>query len=215
MPTLEHAAKLPSIIARPRPRRRTRVAPFAVAGGALALVVATHLIDLGADNLRIRALDASYEWSWSHIAATAAFGAGAVICGVGWRHARSKRRAWLAASALFGLLCIDTITRFHTHLTAWPVIYAPLLGGLFYAIVAVSWDTDFAPAVIAGVGLLGLSLAIHVFGHELVRAAGWGAGSWPYEIKVALKEGTELAGWVLVVPALGGLALRGRRDRSA
>jgi hypothetical protein len=208
MPALDHAAELPRIIA--TRRSRARLAPFALAGGALALVVTTHLVDFGVFDLRIRPLDSSYEWSWSHVAATGAFAAGAAIGAIGWRRAAGRRRAWLAGSALFGLLFVDNVTRFHAHVTAWPVIYAPLLGALFLAIVAVAWETELAPTVAAGVGLLGASLAIHVFGHELVRALGWGPRSWPYEVKVALKEGTELAAWTLLVPALGGLALRSR-----
>jgi hypothetical protein len=209
--TLDHAAELPPIIA--RHYARAHVTPFALAGGALTLVVTTHLVDLGVYDLTIRPLDASYEWSWSHVAATGALAAGAMIGAAGWRLAARRRRAWLAGSAIFGLLCVDNVTRFHTHITGWPLIYAPLLGTLFLAVAAVAWDTERAPAVAAGLGLLATSLAIHVFGHELVRALDWGPRSWPYEVKVALKEGTELAGWTLLVPALATLALRARIAR--
>jgi hypothetical protein len=55
--------------------------------------------------------------------------------------------------------------------------------------------------------LLLASLAIHVLGPSAVRALGWGPDSWAYQIKVGLKEGTELAGWVLLLPPLARLAL--------
>jgi hypothetical protein len=209
----EHAAVPSSRPGRIEWGARTRRLPFALAGGALALEVATHLVDFRVYDFRIRLLDSGYQWSWSQIAATAAFAAGAGVGCIGAMRATGRRRAWWAIAGLFGFFCIDGATRLHAHIGLWPLIYAPLLGGLLVAIGIVSWDTDLAPTVAAGIGLLFGSLAIHVFGHELVRAAGWGIGSWPYEIKVALKEGTELAGWVLLVPALAQLAYRGKRAR--
>ncbi len=58
------------------------------------------------------------------------------------------------------------------------------------------------------------SLAIHVLGPSAVRALGWGPDSWAYQVKVGLKEGSELAGWVLLLPPLARLALE-PRTRSA
>jgi hypothetical protein len=60
--------------------------------------------------------------------------------------------------------------------------------------------------VYAGLALLLSSLVIHVLGPDVVHALGWQQGSWAYQIKVALKEGTELAGWVVLVPAVVALA---------
>ena len=185
-----------------------RPLPLALAGGALAAEVTTHLVNFGAYDLRIHVLDSSYEWSWSHLAATGAFAAGAVIGAIGARRVARKRRAWLALAALFAVLFLDNVTRFHTHIGVWPLIYAPLFGGLLVAVLAVSRDTELAGTTVAAIALLVVSLGIHVFGHQLVSDLGWGADSWPYQVKVALKEGTELAGWVLLVPALASLAFR-------
>jgi hypothetical protein len=48
----------------------------------------------------------------------------------------------------------------------------------------------------------------------VVEALGWGSGSWVYQVKVGIKEGAELAGWLLVVVALTRLT-RARSARSA
>jgi hypothetical protein len=195
-------------------RRRVSPLPLALAGGALAVEVTTHLVNFGAYDLRIRVLDSSYEWSWSHLAATGAFAAAAVIGSIGAKRVARKRRAWLVLSALFAVLFVDNVTRFHTHVGVWPLIYAPLFGAVLVAVLAVSRDTELAGTTVAAIALLVASLGIHVFGHQLVRELGWGADSWPYQVKVALKEGTELAGWVLLVPALTSLAFGAERSRS-
>src|SRR3954447_26039497 len=43
---------------------------FALAVGVVILETITHLADFGLDNLGIRLLDSSYEWSYSHLLAT-------------------------------------------------------------------------------------------------------------------------------------------------
>jgi hypothetical protein len=204
----QQAPRLPSVVRAPGRARRTRtpMLPFAVAGGALALEIATHLIDFDAYHLRIRLLDSSYEWSWSHLLATVAFAAGAIAGWIGAMRPIPHRRVWLTICGLFAFLFVDNLTRLHEHIAVWPLIYAPLLAGLFVAIAAVTWKTDGAVIVATGIGLLFVSLAIHVFGPQFVSMLGWGVNSWPYQVKIAVKEGTELAGWVLLVPALGRLA---------
>jgi hypothetical protein len=189
-------------------RLRPAAAPYVAAAAALALETATHLLDYGAYDLRVRLLDSSAEWSYSHLLGTLAFAIGAVCGGVGAAAASRRRVAWWAICCLFAFLLVDNLTRFHEHVPAWPAIYAPALCALTAAIAIVAADTDLAPFVYAGIALLFGSLAIHVFGPGAVRAFGWSADSWAYQVKVALKEGTELAGWVLLVPALGRLARR-------
>ena len=51
-----------------------------------------------------------------------------------------------------------------------------------------------------------ISYAIHVFGVQAVEALGWGIESLAYQLKVGVKQGTELAGWLLLVLALWRLA---------
>jgi hypothetical protein len=190
-------------------RSQPRSLPVVLAGIAAALVVATNLIDFGADHEHVRILDAAAEWSWSHILATVAFAAGSLAGGLGARAGGSRRGAWQAIGLLFGVLLLDNVTRLHTHISFWPALYAPLLLGLSVAIWRVARGTRESVFVLAGLATLFVSLGIHVLGPHIVHAFGWGTGSWAYQVKVGLKEGTELAGWTLVVPGLWRLS-RGR-----
>jgi hypothetical protein len=180
--------------------------PYAAAGAALALEMTTHLLDFGVYDDRIRLLDSSYEWSWSHLAATAAFAACAAIGARAAVAATDRRRAWGTIWAAFSLLLVDNVTRMHDRIGFWPAIYAPLLLAVCVALVTVARGTERERIVQAGVGLLFGSFVVHVLGPSVVSLMGWGRGSWAYQVKVAIKEGTELAGWLLLVPALAQLA---------
>jgi hypothetical protein len=186
------------------------VLPFAAAGAALALESAIHLANFGLDDLRIRMLDSNYEWSYSHLLATGAFATGAVTSVIAARSGVRRARTWWTAGALFAFLAVDGATRIHEHIPAWPVVYAPVLVCLCVAVASLAEGTDEEPVVRAGIALLALSIVIHVFGPGVVHRLGWSPEGWAYQSKVALKEGTELAGWVLLVPALVRLAAGSR-----
>jgi hypothetical protein len=187
---------------RPAPRL-----PYAVAFGALTVEVAAHLLDFGLDDLRARVFDASQEWSWSHVVATAAFASGvAVSVFAARRRCSGSARHWWVLALLFGVLLADNVTRAHEAVALWPLIVLPALAGVAIATTRLARGTPaFRPALLA-LALLAASLIIHVLGHALVHEAGWGSATWGYQIKVALKEGTELAGWLLLVPVLARLA---------
>ena len=186
-------------------------APALAAGAAaFAVEVTTHLVDFGVYDLRIEFINSNYEWSYSHLLATVAFGIGAMTTAWGFFARREGRSAWAIACVVFALLFIDGAARIHEHVPAWPAVYAPLLIGLSASLVTIGRATDRAPVFYVGLALLFGSLAIHVAGPAVVRALGWPPDSWAYQVKVALKEGTELAGWVVLVPAVVQVA-RGRR----
>jgi hypothetical protein len=187
---------------------RARAALFAAGAAALTAEAVTHLVDFGVYDLRLRLLDSAYEWSLSHLLATGAFAVGAVACAVGATPAKPRRRAWAAGAGLFAFLLADNVTRLHEHVSFWPVVYAPVLLALSVSVVLVAEGTELDVVVYSGLGLLVGSLAVHVLGPPVVRTLGWGPDGWAYQVKVAIKEGTELAGWVLVVPALARLAVR-------
>jgi len=180
--------------------------------------MATQLLDFTAWNLRIRALDASYEWSWSHVASTTCIATGTVLCVAGAARAGGggRRRAWRAAAILMAVLLADNVTRLHEHVPHWPVVYAPLVVGLGVAMAAVAAGRPGARLVHAAVALLCLSLVIHVAGPKAVSALGWSPTSLAFQVKVGLKEGTELAGWLLLLTGLARLVPVGvRRPRPA
>jgi hypothetical protein len=193
--------------------------PYLLAGAALAASVTTTLIVFGAGaEGRLRFLDTAAEWSWTHVAATAAFAAGTVAAASALRAGTPPRPAWRLTAGAFGVLLADNVTRAHTHIAFWPAVYAPLLAILAGSAWSIARGTEEAPVVGAGLGLLAASIGIHVLGPGVVETLGWSRGSWAYALKVGLKEGTELAGWTLVVPALwrcaGSPASRASRRRS-
>jgi cytochrome bd-type quinol oxidase subunit 2 len=191
--------------------RQVPLRPWLVgAGVVVAVELATHLADFGAEDLRIKILDSAYQWSWSHLVATAAFATAAVLGFAGAGRSTGHRRAWRATGGLFAFLFVDNVTRLHEHFAGWPVVYAPLLGTLMLSLAVVAWDSDQRRIVLGALTLLLASLAIHVLGPHVVRALGWGPDSWAYQVKVGLKEGSELAGWVLLLPPLARLALQPR-----
>jgi hypothetical protein len=194
-----------------RARTGSRLAPYLVALLALAVESATHLVDFGAYDLRYKLLDSASEWSYSHLLATLAFAVGAAAGVAGVRAGARPRRAWIGIAALFALLLTDNVTRVHEHVPAWPLFYAPILLALAVSIVTAARRTDLAVIAWVGLATLGASLAIHVFGPGFLRLFGWGPQTWAYQIKVALKEGSELAGWVLLVPCVARLARRTSR----
>jgi hypothetical protein len=49
--------------------------------------------------------------------------------------------------------------------------------------------------------LLG-SVVIGQLAAHFLEAHGWTAGAWPYELKIVVKQGAELAGWILITGAL-------------
>jgi len=182
--------------------------------------MATQLLDFTAWNLRVRAIDASYEWSWSHVASTTCIAIGTVLCVAGAAGTdgggRGRRRAWRAAAVLMAVLLADNVTRLHEHVPHWPLVYAPLVVGLGVAVAAVAAGRPGGRVVHAAVGLLCLSLVIHVAGPKAVSALGWSPTSLAFQVKVGLKEGTELAGWVLLLTGLARLVPVGvRRPRPA
>jgi hypothetical protein len=186
---------------RTRSDRLAYLAAFAV----LMIEVAAHLLDFALDDLRVRLLDASTEWSWSHLLATAALASGAGISLLATRRRRDEARQWWSLAAFFGVLLADNVTRAHEAVPHWPLIVLPALAGVAIGVVRLARGTPVFETAVAGLALLLASFAIHVLGHALVHGLGWGPTTWGYQIKVALKEGTELAGWVLLVPVLARL----------
>ena len=169
-------------------------------------------------HLRVRLLDSGYEWSYSHLLSIAAVAVAVLVCAHAAADARAPRPAWTVAAALLGVLLIDNVTRLHEAVPAWPVVYGPVLAALGLAILAAVSGTHGARLAQLGVVLLGVSFAIHMFERQVLRLFGGDPASWGWghHIQVAAKEGIELAGWVLVVPALAmASAERAPRARRA
>jgi hypothetical protein len=167
-----------------------------LAAVVVAAQVSAHLFDFWALHLRSVLLDSASEHGlFVRLGGVAMLAtAGATLA-----HRRSSRlaiplafvTAWLFADSLLGL---------HEHVPHWKLVYAPLFG----AIAACYWllSAPLAPAprrlVRGALALLVLSAAIHVLGPPALAALGWGPSAWEYQVKIALKEATEIAGWILL-----------------
>jgi hypothetical protein len=165
----------------PRNRGVEPSRPLAALGAAAILTLfVTQLVDYRAFDLRYRFLNASYEWSYSHVLATAAFVIGAAVSTVGVARNRSDPTAWRVLAGVFVFLTLDNVTRLHEHVPGWPVFYAPLLVAVAVAATRVARKTPWLLTVRTGLVLLGLSLVVHVVGHAVVNAAGWTTGAGPF-----------------------------------
>lgn len=186
-----------------------------ILGVALLAVIATHLVGFAVDHPEPGWLNASASSSWSHRAVAVALAAATVACLWGAR-TRGERGAWLLAALILGFLAIDELTSLHAHVdeATWgKALYAPVLLVLGLSLWRLAVGTDQRGILAAALITLAVSFVIHVFGAHVVEALGWGTGSWAYQVKVALKEGTELAGWLLVLTVLLRLSTVGATSR--
>jgi hypothetical protein len=195
-----------------------------VRGGICAAVVVVaaevvgQLVDFGAYNLRISLLNSSTDHSvFSRLSSLALLlaAAGAFAAGRTYR-----RRGAMLASAVLGLLFVDSLTDLHSTIPGLEALEVLLLVTAAVALASFARVLDRPQAVLVwtGLGLLALSLAVHVLGPHIVAWLGWGPDSWAYQAKIAVKAGTELAGWaILATGLLSALAAapRARRPRAA
>ena len=192
---------------------RPRLPGVAVAAAAaLAVEMTTHLVDFGVYDLRVRVINSSLEVSYPHWLVTAATALATLAAVVATRRGAAPRAAWTAASVVLTFLLVDKVLGLHDRIPHWEALYAPALAVLVFALwsLAGSFSGREAALLRVGISLLVFSLAVHVAGPTLVRELGWSPDGWAYQVKVALKEGTELAGWVLVALLLARSALPAR-----
>lgn len=165
----------------------------------------TNLVDFEADGERIDLLNANVASSWSHRATAAALLVGGGVAA--WRAGRAvrRRRWWGAAAAGLISLFVVEISPAHVQvdrLSHGKLMYVPLLACLVVCVLRLVEGTDQVAVLrVALVALTG-SYVVHILGPDAVRALGWGTDSWAYQVKVGLKEGLELSGWLLLVFAL-------------
>jgi hypothetical protein len=186
--------------------RREWAVPLAL--GAIASVAVTHLVDYGAYNLRYWLFNANSAASWSHGVVAALLGVGAAVCVAGaWRLPR-QRAAWIATALILALFCIGEISEVHAKIDALSrLLYVPVLAIMVYCVWRLTRGGAYYTVIGAGAALLVTSYAIHVLEpRNIAEAFGWSAGGWAFQVVVAIKEGTELAGVLLALLALWGKA---------
>jgi hypothetical protein len=190
-------------------------------------VIASNVIDFELDHPRIALLDANAGSSWSHRATAAALAAGALVAGGAALRPRAERLVWATTAGILGVLFVTEISTIHVAVdrhSLGKLVYVPLLAALVACLWRLFHGRSGASAVRTAVVVLAASYVVHLFGARVLAAVGWGPDSLAYQLKVGLKEGSELAGWLLVIialvrlsrarrPASGGLDLRSGAGR--
>ena len=188
--------------------------------GILATIVvvlaasAAELINYGFLGERVAALDPGSDDGVFGTAVDIALAAAAVSA---WVLAARSRAASPVAAVLAGLLTFlaaDQVTGLHNHIPHWLAFYLPVLVASFICLVAVARGLSGGSLFrLIGVGLLLLAFSffLHVFGPRLLLDLGLSdTTGWAYQIKAAIKHGTEVAGWSLIALGLYGLGFRER-----
>jgi hypothetical protein len=121
-------------------------------------------------------------------------------------------RGWWAvtATSLF-LLFVVEVSPAHVHVDrlAWgKLLYLPLLVCLAASLARLAHGSGHGRIMWVALAALAASYTVHIFGPHVVAAFGWGTDSLAFQAKVGLKEGAELAGWLLMVVALWRIGQR-------
>jgi hypothetical protein len=183
-------------------------------GFVLAAIIAGHLVDFGVYDLRIDALDANLGSS-----PVAWFGPVAIFVAFLASLAPANRfpsRVGRALPLLLAIVLLLATRHLGESLPHWQVLLLPPLGltlvGLWTA--APNLDRWSGRVVRGGCVLLVVAFALHVFGAFVLERLGWGSDSWPFQVKVAFKEATEVGGWMLIATGLVAAARPARPARA-
>ena len=196
-------------------------------GVALAQITA-QLVDFQLYDLHLRALNANSDKSV--VAWLTPVGMALVLAGVlaQLRRGRAPRGRGIAVAALlFGLLLVAigrrgafgdplSIHRSTLLLASSTLLLTPALGVLLALLLREAREVDVTTCRLLQIGcaLLVSSYVLHLLGGALADAVG-GEHSWTYQVGAALKEGTEVAGWLTVGLGCCRAAADGRYRRAA
>lgn len=211
-----------------------------ILAAALWIAIAAVALQTLVDAVAVWALDRRYEvlladsdesvFAWASVSATFAAAAGAFLLSLA---APERRHLLWFVAAVAAFLSLDDFIRIHERLgdladraesleawepgrLLWPVIFFPLLAGLFLALWSLARRLAVGPrrSIRVGLALLALAVLLEVASAGILRA-GYDRGTVPYELEVIAEEGAELAGWILVAGGLlAAFALDARRDEA-
>jgi hypothetical protein len=172
-----------------------------LAAAAFAVVLVSNLLSLGLDDLRTNLINANWEFSWSHIVDTILLGIGVCASLVGARATRADRRLWIATAAILAVFFLDEASALHGQIgNLEKLLYAPILAALVVCVYRLTARTRESTLVVSALTTLLVAFAMHVAGLHLLRPIGY--TTYVYQAGVGFKEGTELAGLILLVTAL-------------
>jgi hypothetical protein len=208
-------------------RAEARAARIVRAGALLAVFTvfaqsAAHVVNRAwLENRHLNADVDGNLLTWLTAGATIAGALAALTIGLLFHEHRLQL---VLLSAILGLLALDDVIAVHERVSGkttgllgiagdygralWPLLYFPLL---FFVFVAL-WKLAARTFATAGLTIrLGLGLLVAAVAAEVLWSAwhlrGGHIGDWPDTIQVAIEEGMEFAGWILVASGLTAVAL--------
>jgi len=191
-----------------------RVLPWAL-GGAAVVIAADMAADLALrDDYRF--LDVSRDTGVDASLSLAAVTLAAIALALALLRGASGRTRLAVAGAGLAFLAADMATGLHERLSDaaapaavdhWPaaVLYAPIL-----AAVAVAFWREGSALARTAVAFLGAALAIRFVAGAVYLAVDYRPGDGAKEVAVALQQGLELAGWLLLAAAAVEILVRSR-----
>jgi hypothetical protein len=184
--------------------RRTLAWGVAAILAIVAAQIATHLIDTSVYGLRINAIDSGLDSSVFGVASSVIVVIAAVA---GIAAGRVSRHRWPgicgAALAVYAVLSLLEVPQTRDGVLLVLPVLLLILVGLWLS--AREEPAPVARLLQTGAGVLVLSFVLHVAVPFGFRRVGIATGSWPYEIKVALKMASEIAGFGLVAVAFAAI----------
>jgi hypothetical protein len=203
---------------RVRPKRRLRFFPTAllIATSIVAAQTAGYLADYAVWSMRVEALNANSDASVVAWLTPVAMGAALIAAAVLWLVTR--RRPWAVISLILLALVTVTCARrgafdLGSRVTHSPVLLLPMLALLLLLLLqeGTTAGGDARRILRLGCGLLVASYCLRLLGGQVASHLGWDRTSWPYQVKVSLKEGSEVGGWILIAAGLWLAAMQARR----
>jgi hypothetical protein len=175
--------------------------------------ITAHLIDFGVYGLRIHAMNANLGSSavaWASPAAILLAVAGSIVL-----VRQNPRIATPVLPVSLAVVLVLATRHLGESIPGWQLLLLPPLGVTLVLLWRTSYELDRATSRLLRTGcvLLVAAFGLHTLGAPVLKLLGFDASSWPYQIKVALKEGSEIGGWMLIACSLAiaaGTELRRR-----
>jgi hypothetical protein len=206
-------------------RRDLAVVGVCLAVAAVAIQSALYLADVYVLDRRVGAFDVDREGGvggWASTVAIFSTALLALLFGV-IHSAKRTQLLVLAGAAAFlsfdealmvheriGLEATDALDLSDTYLrVSWPVVYLPLLGAVAVILFLLARaSTDPARSLLAvGLALLAAAVGLEMAWLAVDLIPGLTAHGWLYAMEIALEEGAELAGWIVLATGLAVLLL--------
>lgn len=181
--------------------RRLATVGIAVAGASVLLFGAAHLVNAWVFDREIGPFDAGAGDSAFERMGNLAIALSLLAVLLLAIRAGSVSAALLVP--LLGFLLVDDLLGIHEHVPSWRILYLPLLAAVFYLLWRFEYaDRDALRLARVGLVLLVASVVLGVVAERIVVRQGWTTGDAGYEAKILVKDGSEVAGWILIATAL-------------